>query len=249
MFEIAKIFAEGFEQNGICTQIVTDFVPSSQVGVGEIQIIVAPHEFYPLFLEKEIPPKEIQNITKACYFLTVEQPGSSWFEIAFQYSKWVKGVFDINIQGVEEFRQRGVKAFYSPLGYSKSLEAVNINSQQINSVEKPIDILFLGSNSPRRESFLAKHAYFFNKCQSKLIISRVERPRQVDTPGFYSGSERNQILQRSKILINIHFGDRTYLEWHRFLICAANRCLLISELSDRVEPLINGKYFILAELD
>lgn len=45
-------------------------------------------------------------------------------------------------------------------------------------------------------------------------------------------------------MINIHFADRTYFEWHRVLMAIANRCLVVSEPSDYTAPLVSDRHIV-----
>jgi hypothetical protein len=243
MIEIARLFVEGLRAGGIGAELCIDTLPLP--GVNTTQIIVAPHEFYPLFLERQCTAGQIRAITKAAYLLNTEQPGSYWFDLAYQSARQARGVLDMNRQGVEEFRRRGVAARYAQLGYAPSLEADSAEPTQ----EKPIDILFLASHSLRREMFLSRHASFFNQYRCRLIITRLERPRHAHTPGFFAGQQRNHMLRNSKLLINIHASERTYFEWHRALLAMANHCLIVSERSDHIEPLISGRDLVVADLE
>ncbi len=244
MMEIAQIFVEGIQSCGAIAELVIDEIPTTKLDRDTSQVIVAPHEFYPLFLEEKLDPKAVLDLTKSVYLLTVEQPGSQWFEISYKYSNYAKGVFDINQQGVREFRQRGIEAIHTPLGYSPCMEADTLADNA-----KPVDLLFMGTHSLRREMLLSRNADFFNQYNCRLILTRLDKPRLVGTPGFYTHDDRNRLLASSKIVMNVHFSDNTYLEWHRVLIAIANRCLVVSELSDAIEPLENGKHLILTELE
>jgi glycosyltransferase involved in cell wall biosynthesis len=242
MLEIAEIFYEGFK-NHVQAELVIDKIPTNKAG--EIQIIIAPHEFYPLFLLQKCSPEQLLEITKNSYLLNVEQPGSPWFEFAYEHCQHAKGVLDINEQGVKAFNERGIPAILAPLGYAPCLESKDYNA--FNT--KPIDIVFLGHSSAKRIAFLAKYADFFSKYNCRLILSRLDKPRLADTPGFYADEERNNLLASTKILINLHSSDRKYFEWHRAQIAIANKCLVISEPSEHYQPLINGEHLIITELE
>ncbi|MBW4648122.1 MAG: glycosyltransferase [Kastovskya adunca ATA6-11-RM4] len=246
MFEIAEIFAEGFRKNGVSVELLADEIPEINVEDNLIQIVVAPHEFYPLYLEKELTPSEVLKVSRNIYVLNVEQPGSSWFEIAYETAKNAKGVFDINWQGVNEFNKRDVPALHTPLGY----EALFFEAENFNrNISKQIDILFIGSHSQRREMFLSKNADFFSKYNCYFVMTRIDKPNLPSSTGFYSGKKRNELLKSSKIIINIHFAERTYFEWHRILMAIGNHCLMISEPSNYIEPLVNGKHFVTTEIE
>lgn len=246
MLEIAQIFYEGFKKH-IQTSLVIDEIPSNQADV--LQIIIAPHEFYPLFLlpklAQQLSPQEIEAITRNSYLLNVEQPGSPWFEFAFEHCRLARGVFDINQQGVDEFVKRGITAILTPLGYAPCLETTTYNPDR----DEVIDLLFLGHISPKRLGFLSSCADVFQRYRCKLILSALDKPRFADTPGFYGDEARNKLVASSQILINIHSSDRTYFEWHRALIAIANRCLFVSEPSVGFAPLVNQEHFIITDIE
>jgi glycosyltransferase involved in cell wall biosynthesis len=61
--------------------------------------------------------------------------------------------------------------------------------------------------------------------------------------------QRNRLLQQSKILLNVHYSNLRYFEWHRALIALANRCCLITETCEGFEPLVPGKHFVMAKAE
>jgi spore maturation protein CgeB len=128
----------------------------------------------------------------------------------------------------------------------------------LNIYLKPIDIIFLGSHSPKRELFISENSAFLNQYNCRIIFARMDNPRLATTPGYYANEKRNQLLKSSKILITIHatnsfyythFSNNKYFEWHRALIAIANKCLLISESSDYFEPLVNQEHIIVTEVN
>jgi glycosyltransferase involved in cell wall biosynthesis len=237
--DIAECFREACANLGLDSSLRWNEIPRCDDPT-VMHVLVAPQEAFPLHLEKKLGQKELAALTRNCYLLCTEQPGSTWFETAFPYAAIAKGVFDINIQAVREFRRRGVAAVYTPLGYTPLLEAPRAGGDT-----KDIDIVFLGHRSPQRELFLAQHAERLEKYRCRLIFATLDKPRQLSTPGYYGRDERNRLLQRSRILINLHSSDRNYFEWHRVLPCLANRCLVISETSTDHQPLIAGKHLVL----
>lgn len=246
MVEIARIFAEGFKENGLEAEVVFNEVPAKNIIPEFVQIIVAPHEFYPLFLAQNCEPEELEAVSRASFLLNVEQPGSTYFELAYEQAKRALGVLDINEQGVAEFSRRGIEACLALLGYTPYLESGTKSSQE---QARPIDVLFLGHVSPKREIFLSNHADFFNRYNCHLILARTEKLRLKTTPGFFVEQERNQLLKSSKILLNLHSTDRSYFEWHRAITAIANGCMVVSEESQYTDPLLNGEHFEMASLE
>ena len=267
MAEIARIFLEGFRVMGVEAALRVDEVPSAEQNSPRIQVVVAPHEFLLLFLERKLGAGAWKRVAASCYCLNTEQPGSGWFEAAYRFARRCKGVFDINRQGAAEFTKRGIRADHTPLGYAPLLEETGFagrsplpwdpNAGPLTSrsplprdpQEKDIDILFLGHYSPRRGVFLARHAERLQEYRCALVLPDSDQPRLATSPGSFGGIERNRLVRRARILLNVHSSNRRYFEWHRALVCMANRCALVSEESQTIEPLVDGEHLVLADLD
>ncbi len=121
--DIARIFQYGFAKNGLPAEILIDQLPEVSAGLNCLQLVIASHEFYPLFLEKELGQAAIKQITQAVYPHNVEQPDSQWFNLTQKIAEHAAGIWDINQQRVAEFGRRGLTAAYTPIGYAPFLEA------------------------------------------------------------------------------------------------------------------------------
>ena len=179
------------------------------------------------------------------YVLNVEQPGSSWFEQAFDYARRARGVFDISREATSEFRRRGIRAEWTPLGVASTFTS----AEQMPVADRPIDVLLMGHASTRREQFVARHGAFFSSPKCRIVLTDVEHPRTVDTPGYYSGEDRRRVVASSRILLNVHSSERTYFETHRAVLALGNGCLLVTETSRHTDPLQQGCHFAMAPLD
>lgn len=246
MIEIAEIFDEGFRANGIQSRIKIDQIPLTNPPPGLIQIAIAPHEYFKLFLEPKFSKEEVQQFLQSTYMVSAEQPLTEWFEQACDRARPSLGILDITEHTAIEYRKRGIFALHAPLGYATCLEA---GIDPHNLPDRSVDLLFLGSNSPKRERFLSQNADFFNCHNSNIVITRLEKPKFHHTAGFFANHDRNRLLRSCKILVNIHANDNTYFEWLRVVMAIANGCLVISETSDYIEPLVNGKHLIITDLD
>jgi hypothetical protein len=49
------------------------------------------------------------------------------------------------------------------------------------------------------------------------------------------------------LLLNIHYSERKYFEWHRALVGLANQCCLITETAEGYGDLVPGKHFVMAD--
>jgi glycosyltransferase involved in cell wall biosynthesis len=242
MLDIASTLAEGMRAEGVTCELALDGVPAA-VNSSVLQIVVAPHEYFPLFLNNRLQDEELERAIATTHLLNVEQPGSQWFEQACRYARTARGVFDLSREGVEEFHRRGIDAVHTPLGIIGGPE------RPLPSViSRPIDILFLGHASPRRERFFADQADALSRYNCRLLFVDVTRPRQMDTPGYISDESRSAILAQTKILLNVHSADRRYFETHRALLALSHGCVLLTESSEGTEPLVNGIDFVMAPI-
>merc|ERR1711871_692023 len=102
---------------------------------------------------------------------------------------------------------------------------------QILKKEKPIDILFLGTLNKRRENIIKKLQ------MNKNYIIEV---------GNYNiwNDKRDYLVNKSKIVLNIHFYENAILETTRISYLLANKAFIISEfgrdkiLNDQMDGLL-----------
>ncbi len=245
MAHIAALFAEGCRSQGIASEVVVDGTPRDSRDRDTFSVVVAPHEYFPLHFLRTRPTIELEPTLASVAVLNVEQPGSEWFEATWEFARLARHVFDISPAGVAEFQRRGVPAIHVPLGLTPSLEAPTLPA----TVERPIDVLFLGHASPRRHAFFARHADFFSAFNCHIVMSEVAQPRSATTSGYLAGDERLRLVASSRILLCVHSTDRPYFEQHRAMLALANRCLLVTESSRHTEPLEDGVHFSSAALD
>ncbi len=245
MTHIAEIFASGLAAAGVASAVVVDGRPLEDAAAGATPVIVAPHEFFTLHFLKTRPTIEIEPTLAASAVVNVEQPGSTWFETAWEFARRARAVFDISRAGVVEFERRGVQAHHAPLGWSPLLDAPRRPAMD----ERPIDILFLGHGSVRRNAFFARHAEVLSRRRCHIVLSDVHAPRTAATPGFASGRERLDLVASSRILLCVHSTDRPYFEQHRAMLALANGTALVTESSRHTNPLREGQHFISGGLD
>lgn len=242
MVDLAQTFAKGLRGVGVGASVQVDEEPRLSGTVSEI--VVAPHEYFPLFLAPTLSPSALEDVNRRIFVLTVEQPGSPWFEVSVPYADRSLGIFDINPEGAAAFRRRGVRAVHTPLGFG----VLASGQDPAPPAARSVDVAFLGHLSPRRERFLAEHADAFSRLNCRFVLVDVMGPRQTATPGYQHGVERSALLSDTRILLNVHSADRTYFESHRAGLALAHGCVLVSETSRGTSPLIDGRHFVMASL-
>ncbi|MEZ5404970.1 MAG: glycosyltransferase [Verrucomicrobiia bacterium] len=240
MQEIAEFYVRGLQIAGYDAELIWDQLPQDNSEI--TSIVVAPHEFFPLFLEKQMDEAGVKAIASRVILLNTEQPSTSWFKKAVQIAAQSRGVIDFNRLGIEAFQDYGMSALHWPIPYTDLLECSE-------NCAKEIDFVFLGYASSRRNKFFARHAEFFSQFENRFIFSTLQEVRTQTTPGCCFGEARNRLLRQSKILINIHSSENRYFEWHRALVAIANGCVFVTDESERYEPLINGEHLLVAPYD
>ena len=145
------------------------------------------------------------------YNLEQVQPGSPWFssELVDIFRRYV--LWDYSRQNAAVLEALGVRvAHVVPIGYVKELTRLEL------APDPDIDVLFFGSMSPRRKEIID---------QMSAAGLRVHAAF-----GVY-GPERDALIGRAKLLLNVHFYQAKVLEMVRIWYLLANRCAVLSEHS------------------
>ena len=66
---------------------------------------------------------------------------------------------------------------------------------------------------------------------------------------FAVGAAKLAALADTRILLNVHRGDEPYFEWARVVEAIANGCVVASETSVGIEPLVPGVHFLMAPFE
>lgn len=243
MREIASWLVAALRDNGQKAQLCLRGVP--EAGPGLLNLVIAPHEYF----ELDFDPAERARAAAACIPICTEQPGTPWFEIQMVSLAHSPMVLDINPMGVAELARRGVPVAHLPLGYERSFDrwggpgrdgddpaiATSAQTKPVQATPaqicRPIDVLFLGSLTPRREAVLAELASDLQSLRCRLVLFESNRPARQGDPGFYSGVAKHELLASAKVLLNVHRSEVPYFESVRALEAVANGAVLLSEPS------------------
>ena len=243
--EIADLLCAGFRAAGCEAQLLIDQIPAEKTEEGRIQIVVTPHEFFNLFLRDQLPWEKMQRLANHLLLLGTEQPESEWFDSNLVIAPHARAMLDIHLSGVAAYGARGLPCFHLPLAYHPLLEETDAPLKS----KRDLDICILAALTDRREEFVAANADFFAARNCHIRFVPIGFAKTEETRSYLPISQRNALLQRTKILLNVHYSQLQYFEWHRALIALANRCCLITETCQGFEPLVPGKHFVMAQAD
>lgn len=236
--EVAEAMKVELEGAGIRSEISREGFPPLRDGL--VYVLIPPHEFRGLAPPEHWPtPAQLERTMFYCF----EQPGTKFFEEDLRMCQGPVGaVFDINAVSVEAFRQEGVPAHHAPLGWTSAWAFPERR-------ERDVDLLHLGIYSPRRGEALARSAERLAHWRTALVLGDDHGPNSVEQPNFTIGHDKWDLLARSRVLLNIHVGDRPYFEWLRVVQAICNGVLVVSEHSTGTAPLRAGEHFVSGAAD
>lgn len=231
-------------------------------------IILAPHEFFYLGAGKNL---QNESALKTAICINTEQMQTRWFSMAYPYLARSCGVLDMNVQTAAILADMGIASRYLTPGYladdpilrlQKTLpdepSLASFCPQIINHVParaaklttRPIDVLFVGANTPRRQEFFAKSAKSLADKVCALHLTDMSRPVTDGGGVGLSAIAYAGLSQRSKIQLNIHHGVVPYFEWHRMILHGFwHRTALVTETSFRALGYQPGVHYFEDELD
>ena len=140
-----------------------------------------------------------------------EVPGSGWFNADYLDLLSKHEVWDYDVANVAYLIERGINAKHCPIRYHKSLTRLDIGSYKFEA-----DVLFYGSVNERRLGIW--HA--IGEREPELCMRWLTHDHW-DSRDFW--------IERSKIVLNMHFYDNAPLEIVRVSFLLANSAFVISE--------------------
>lgn len=163
-----------------------------------------------IILGSNLLPFYPRKLSSRSILYNLEQitPGSPWLQPAFldilrQYRVW-----DYSQSNIEQLAHLGITSVqYVPIGYVSQLT-------RICPTEEDIDVLFYGSLNERRWHIIQSLKAHGVKTEAAF--------------GVY-GNERDQLIARSKIVLNIHFYETKVFEVVRVWYLLANQRFVVSE--------------------
>jgi len=230
--EIGKNIAESFRQIGHNVLIEEDVIPSAKKNI--IQIAIGGHEYLHTFLKDK---SLIDQVIPHMVLLIGEQPGARWFNDNIPYYQKALECWDISESGTKALVSNSIKARYLGLGLSESYFYKS-------SIEKNIDVLFMGSSTQTRNKRLAEFGLDYYQLENNINLVQLEYAKTASDKTYLKTDERNKLCASSKVILNYHGHFQPYFEWHRALIAFANNALLISDNVNSSGPIIPGIHFV-----
>src|SRR5712692_99907 len=236
--ELLEAVAEAVADEGITVKFAFDRYPPFD---DRSAYVVVPHEFFELAPDHGSPTPGHLRRTVA---LNVEQPGTSWFTTSHHYARQLGAVADIRPSAAAALRKLGVPAEHVPVGYTERWD----RWKRDEHAPRPIDLLYMASIDERRGALLSSYSETLRERSCRLLIAP-ERPKPAARPSFVVGAEKHELLGSAKVLLNLHRAGVSGLEWPRVLEAICNGCVVVSERSLDVAPLVAGKHLVTGRAD
>lgn len=243
MREIADVLKAGFDDLGVRAEVRDE---TGQPSEATHHIVIAPHEFFVLGEGKRWANDAF--VSRAIVFAT-EQIQTQWFARSLVFLLRAKAVADMNEQNAAILRKAGVRAVAVQPGYSAAfaplsatprdashpalaslpLAARSFDAADAPFAARPLDVLFLGSHSPRRATLIASYAERFADLSAFIYYTRMTVPLEAANNPMASTEVTAALLQRSKILLNLHRDEYTYFEWWRVMQAFWSKTVVVTE--------------------
>ncbi len=203
-----------------------------------VNVILPPHEYHALAADD--PGLEDAGVLQRTIGICTEQPNTSHFDENHEIVGRLGRAFDISRFALAETRSRGLDVEHLQLGYTPLLDTYDPR------LERDIDIGFVGCSSARRHHMVAMLAPILTRYRCHFAFSDNSRPNGRDAAAatFIWGSAKRRMLQRTRVLLNLHQSDTPYFEWQRAVEAIGAGAVLLTESSAGMAPLIPGRHLV-----
>jgi hypothetical protein len=169
-------------------------------------------------------PAEALTPPPGCIIYNQEAFDSPWSDMWPRFAHAVRArgavIWEMRAENVARWREHfGVEAHHVPFGYVPDLENVP------HAAEKPIDVLFYGSLSPRRAATMA--------LMSRWGLRVKYHPHS-------PGDQRERLMGQAKVVLSLRFAQGYQVETIRLVHALANECFVVCEDGPGIEPFTDG---------
>ncbi|AIG73057.1 Hypothetical protein AJAP_00595 [Amycolatopsis japonica] len=235
MEELLEVVADAVRTAGGKARTAIGAYPESD---GDTVYVVVPHEYFVTVPDADFPTAaQCRRTIGFC----VEHPGTATFERNAELLSILGGAVDINTDSTAELRRRGITVEHFQLGYTPLWDLWGGDLD----APRDLDVTYLGTAERRRSMLLGSYARDLAGLRTRLLTPPHE-PMTAARVDFLPGKAKFEHLARSRFLLNLHRERKQTLEWVRTLEAMTNGCVVVSETSVDVEPMVPGEHLVLA---
>lgn len=230
--ELIELIAGVVSDLGVASDVVVDAYPEPDP---EDVYVLVPHEFFELAPSHGAPePAQLRRTIALC----TEPPGDTSFDIAAHYARQSGAALHIQRSGCEQLGRLSIPAEHFQLGYSPRWDSWHGEDRP-----RPVDMLHIGARDAWREQTIAGWAPTLWCHRCRFILPQTLAERSAQLTGLLPEG-RLQALRSARVLLNLHYRDRTCFEWPLAMAAIANGCVVVGEPSIDAEPLQPGVHYL-----
>jgi hypothetical protein len=263
--EMRDLFAAGLEELGVPVELRCE--SDGFGGPDAWHVVIAPHEFFHLGAGEQLG----QGRLPANFIvINTEQPSTQWFRRSAPFFPHAKVIWDIDYLSSQRLFYQGWNCRHLALGHvadfrpfrkSKDLPdhygtcflepRVRQRSRLMEPLAvRPLDLVFFGNPTPRRHEFFARAASLFANYRCYFHFSDHSQPLLTGQTTYMNTSTVVGLVQRAKILLNVHRDADLYFEWQRIVMQGIwHRTLVLSERCSPAPPFRPGVDYIETPLE
>lgn len=232
--EAAHGIGRALQACGCTVSVIEDRLPP--VRANRATLVLAPHEVYP---HLGASSSELEKSLAHTILICTARPSAIGWDRSLRYATRARAVLDISDAGVTAFAAAGLQVRRFRIGYEPAID------HSVGGIEtRPLDVVFLGTSTPRRQRLVAAAAPYLSRRDIDLRFTEGVASRANPVDGFVSGEAKYRLLAQTKIALNLHPADDPLFEWLRAREALSNGCLFVSELSSGATPLDPGRHFV-----
>lgn len=238
MDELLEVVADAVRRSGGRARTVSGRFPAA---APDTVYVVVPHEYFVVTAESDLPSADQRRRTIG---FCVEHPGTATFERTASVLPELGAAVDINGDSTAELRRRGFAVEHFQLGYSPLWDCWGGDPDH----PRDIDVTYLGTAERRRSALLRDFSPDLDDLRVRLLTPPHEPmgPARVD---FLPGKAKHEHLANSRLLLNLHRERSGALEWVRVIEAICNGCVVLTETSVDVAPLVPGEHIVMTRAE
>lgn len=236
--EVAEVIVHELRRGGCEAAITT---PADAVlDERAVFVLLPPHEY--VALEGD-PWMHSHAALGRTIGLMAEQPTQSHFAQNATIAGKLAATFDFNAYAVRAYKRHGVDAKHLAFGYTDLWDCYSEHA------DHELDVVYLGSDEPRRQRLLATCSRALSQRAGRLVISDNNAPNHASSATFVGGAHKRRLLAGSRLLLNLHRSAEPYFEWLRFVEAFHCGTPVLSEPSLTTGSFQAGRHFVSAAPD
>lgn len=217
---------------GVDAAVIDEPAPT----IDDTVFVLIPHEYFATVPSRDWPSEQQLSRTIA---LTVEHPGTPWFETSAQQARRCGAIVDINRDAAAELARRGCRATHFQIGYTEAWDQWTGEPDS----QRDVDILYLGSTDPGRDAALANYGAHWWRYRTRILVPGHE-PKTEESNHYYLGKRKFRLLADSQVTLNLHRLETSSLEWVRVIEAMCNGAVVVSDHSTDDDPLVPGVHYL-----